>query len=128
MIPLFQLANAGVRYGDAEVLRSVTLAFNAGEFVAIAGPNGAGKSTLLSLLAGLKTPSSGVCLMGERDAHAWNRRDFARRVAVVQATEVTSFPFTASEVVYMGRMPRQKGMYETPEDHEAVEEALERTG
>jgi iron complex transport system ATP-binding protein len=128
VIPLFQLVNAGVRYGDAEILRSVSLAFSAGEFVAIAGPNGAGKSTLLSLLAGLKAPSSGVCRLGERDAHAWNRRDFARRVAVVEATDVTSFPFTASEVVYMGRMPHQKGMYETPEDDEAVAHALQRTG
>jgi len=128
VIPLFHVGDAGVRYGSAEILRSVSLSLYAGEFVAIAGPNGAGKSTLLSLLAGLSAPTTGTCRLGDRSAHQWNRRDFARRVAVVQSTEVASFPFTAGDVVYMGRMPHRKGMYETAEDHTAVAKALATSG
>ncbi len=128
MTPLFHVADAGVRYGSAEILRSVSLSLYAGEFVAIAGPNGAGKSTLLSLLAGLSAPTTGTCRLGDRSAHQWNRRDFARRVAVVQSTEVASFPFTAGDVVYMGRMPHRRGMYETAEDHTAVAKALATSG
>jgi iron complex transport system ATP-binding protein len=125
---LFTLVDATVRYGTAEVLRAATLKLDAGEFVAIAGPNGAGKSTLLSLLAGLAGPSSGTCLFDGRPAHRWNRRGFARRVAVVRQAEPTAFPFTAEEVVYMGRMPHRAGMRETAEDHAAVGKALAATG
>jgi iron complex transport system ATP-binding protein len=127
MARLFELREAGMRYGKVDVLRSVTLNFHAGEFVAIAGPNGAGKSTLLWLLAGLSTPTFGACLFDGNPAHQWNRREFARRVAVVTQAGPSAFPFTAEEVVYMGRMPHRKGMYETVEDNAAVDKALAAT-
>ncbi len=124
---LFRLENAGVRYGSSDVLQSVSLSLHRSEFVAIAGPNGAGKSTLLSLIAGLAAPTFGTCHFLDRHASQWARRDFARRVAVVQQTEPSEFPFTAEEVVYMGRMPHRTGLYESPADHDAVTSALAST-
>ena len=124
---LYEIRNAGVRYGSAEVLRSAHLRFNTEEFVSIAGPNGAGKSTLLLLMAGLAAPSYGECLFLGRNAHQWNRRDFARRVAVVLQTEPTAFPFTVEEIVAMGRMPHSSGFYESPDDRVAVGRALAAT-
>jgi iron complex transport system ATP-binding protein len=128
LTPVYQVADASVRYGSAEVLRSASLSLHPGEFAAIAGPNGAGKSTLLNLLAGLSAPSSGTCDFMGSGAHKWPRRDFAKRVAVVQQAETAAFPFTAEEVVCMGRTPHQAGMYESAEDHAAVAEALKATG
>ena len=128
MTCLFRLENATVRYGSVEVLHSVSLTLHRSEFVAIAGPNGAGKSTLLSLIAGLTSPTSGACHFMNRRAAEWPRRDFARRVAVVPQTEPSEFPFTAEEVVYMGRMPHRTGMYETQADHTAVTNALAAAG
>lgn len=125
---LYELERVGMRYGTADVLRSVSLSLNAGEFVAIAGPNGAGKSTLVSILAGLRTPSTGHCRFMGREIKLWNRRDFARRVAIILQENGANFPFTAEDVVYMGRMPHRSGLYETDEDRAAVQQALEQTG
>jgi iron complex transport system ATP-binding protein len=126
-VTLFSVDDVGVAYGAAQVLQSVSLSLRAGEFVAVAGPNGAGKSTLLSVLAGLVTPSTGECRFMERGTKSWNRRDFARRVAIILQGSESNFSFTAEDVVYMGRMPHRSGLYETREDRRAVEEALEQT-
>jgi iron complex transport system ATP-binding protein len=126
-LTMFDLEGVSMRYGSAEVLRSLAMKLDTGEFVAVVGPNGAGKSTLLAILAGLLRPSAGICAFLGTEAHRWNRRDFARRVAVVQQVEPAMFPFTVAEVVAMGRMPHRAGMYESPEDNAAVAKALEVT-
>jgi len=48
------------RYGaSAEVIKSLDLQINSGEFVVIVGPSGCGKSTLLRMIAGLEEISGG---------------------------------------------------------------------
>ena len=50
----------GVR---SEVLSDVSLAIEAGEFVALIGHSGCGKSTLLNIVAGLLKPSTGAVIL-----------------------------------------------------------------
>lgn len=60
MISVFSLSAAGVRRGDAWLVRELDLEIDAGERVALIGPSGAGKTTLLRLLNGLVAPDEGV--------------------------------------------------------------------
>lgn len=53
------LLDAGVRFGDREVLRGIEWRIAPGERTGILGVNGAGKSTLLKLISGELAPTSG---------------------------------------------------------------------
>jgi iron complex transport system ATP-binding protein len=123
----FQLESVDFAYAQAPVLRGVTLELRPGEFTAIVGPNGAGKSTLMAILAGLLTTYKGACSFDGREIRNWNKRELARRVAFVPQSLRLEFPFTAEQVVYMGRTPYCNGLFETPEDRAAVQRAMAMT-
>src|SRR5262249_36332053 len=53
--------------GARKALDGVSLAVDAGEFVALLGPNGAGKTTLFQLLTGLFVADGGRITVGEQD-------------------------------------------------------------
>ena len=61
--PALELRGLHKRFGQAEIIRGVSLAVQAGERVALIGPNGAGKSTLFNLISGRHAPSDGEVLL-----------------------------------------------------------------
>jgi len=93
----------------------------------VLGPNGAGKSTLLSVLAGFRTEYDGRCALEGREVREWNRRAMALRVAFIPQQIAMAFPFSAEQVVSMGRVPHGRGLFETPQDRAAVERAMRAT-
>lgn len=119
----FKVTRAGFAYG----LHEATFALSSSGLVTIAGPNGAGKSTLLGIMAGLRHPYSGSCLYAGTEVRRWWRREFARRVAFLPQSLRFEFPFTAEQVVLMGRTPHAGGWFESPQDHEAVARAMQTT-
>jgi iron complex transport system ATP-binding protein len=108
-------------------LRDATFELPASGFVTIAGPNGAGKSTLLGILAGLRHPYIGECSYRGVEVRRWRRREFARQVAFLPQSVRLEFPFTAEQVVFMGRAPYADGWFESQKDHAAVAHAMETT-
>jgi branched-chain amino acid transport system ATP-binding protein len=58
--PLLDVKGVHAAYGQAEVLRDVSLQIGSGEVVTLVGRNGAGKTTLLRCVMGLHRPSAGT--------------------------------------------------------------------
>jgi len=124
---IFDVSGVGFRYDRDPVLDDVTVSFSEPQLVAIAGPNGAGKSTLISILAGLFPHFDGTCLYRNRPVQQWPRRELAREVSFVPQSLRLEFPFTAEQVVWMGRTPYCAGLFESPEDAAEVDRALQLT-
>jgi branched-chain amino acid transport system ATP-binding protein len=56
---MLEVVDVEAAYGDARVLRGVSLSVGDGEIVALLGPNGAGKTTLVRSVCGLLPPTAG---------------------------------------------------------------------
>lgn len=97
------------------LLQGVSLRIEPGEVLALIGMNGAGKSTLLNILSGDRTPDGGQVRLADRPLAAWPLRELAKRRAVLPQESRLAFPFSALEVVLMGRHPYHAG-YPTRSD------------
>lgn len=127
--PLFSVRELVVRYGAVPALRGLDFQVAPGERIGLLGPNGAGKTTLLRCLCRLLDPTSGSIEFLGQALQKWERRAFARRVAYLPQQVRLLFPYSAWEVVSMGRFPHQAGVFfESPEDRQSIREALELTG
>ncbi len=71
MAPILQVTQIVAGYGEAPILRGVSLHVEPGELVAVIGPNGAGKSTLIKTIFGVLRPTSGQVTYDGRDITNW---------------------------------------------------------
>lgn len=62
-VPVLQVRNVDVSYGNLQVLFDVNFEVRRGEVLALLGTNGAGKSTILKAISGLVMPDRGVIRM-----------------------------------------------------------------
>jgi ABC-type Mn2+/Zn2+ transport system ATPase subunit len=118
--PLVALEDAAIGYGRRAFLSGIRLTVAPGDFLAVVGPNGGGKTTLLRTLLGAVPPVAGRVV-----------RPRAARVGYVPQREHVDpiWPFTAGEVVLMGRVPAL-GPLRRPgaRDRDEVRRALARVG
>jgi len=68
-VPMLEIADLHVSYGQVDAVRGVSLALMPGQIVSVIGPNGAGKTTLLGAAMGL-LPSKGVLRFEGEDLQA----------------------------------------------------------
>ncbi|GAP02831.1 spermidine/putrescine ABC transporter ATPase [Fructobacillus pseudoficulneus] len=57
--PILEFSQVALSFGDAEVLKKIDLALEAGKFYTLLGPSGSGKSTILKLISGQLQADSG---------------------------------------------------------------------
>lgn len=91
--------------GGRAILDDASIEVRAGEIHALVGPNGAGKSTMFGVLAGDVTPASGTVALDGAPIGGIRAQDMARARAVLLQENAVSFPFSAEQVVRMGRAP-----------------------
>ena len=68
-MPLLDIRDVEVSYGDVQVIFGLSLHVEQGEVVSIIGGNGAGKSTLLKTISGLVQPTGGEILFDAAPIH-----------------------------------------------------------
>lgn len=123
------LTGVHVALDGRPVLAGLDLELAPGELLLLAGRNGAGKTTLLRAAAGLLRPDAGQVLLGGRPLAGFTRRELGRRIAFVPQETGVPFPFTAGQLVLLGRTPHLGLLaFEAKADVAAAEAALARLG
>lgn len=118
-----------IAHSESPVLDGLSLDVRPGELLVLLGRNGAGKSTLLKALAGEPLPPrthmSGAITLNGALLSQYSTAPLARLRAVLPQTAQLSFPFSALEIVTMGRLPFPKA---SRSDTEIAALALEQAG
>jgi iron complex transport system ATP-binding protein len=125
---ILRLDNVSLGYDKQTVLRNVNLEAKPAEMLGIIGPNGSGKSTLIRGITRLIQPTSGKIFLNGNEISSISRQKLAQLVAVVPQNPVLPEPFTALEVVLMGRTPHLGLLrYEGEKDLAIVKNVMEAT-
>jgi iron complex transport system ATP-binding protein len=126
---VISIRDVTVAFRRRPVLDAVSLEIGTGERLALVGPNGAGKSTLLRVATGLLRPTVGDVRLRGDDVARLDRREVARRLAVVPQQASVPFATTVEEVVGLGRLPHEDP-FRGPRagDRAAVAAAIDRVG
>ena len=121
----FSYGNRSV--GSRSLLDSISFLAEQGEFLALLGINGSGKSTLLDIISGFRKPHAGSIRINGRNQEEWKRREMAQQISHLPQAIHADLPFTAEQLVGMGRYPHTDRWFESEEDHRHIRAAMERT-
>ncbi len=100
-----EVKNINFAYDDRKILDDISISLQSGHFYAIVGPNGSGKTTFLDCLIGHHKPGTGNIYLQGHHLKSHSKKNLAKMIALVPQNFYINFPFTAMEVVMMGRYP-----------------------
>lgn len=126
---MLEISDLSCGYGAKIIINKINLHIEKGEFIGIIGPNGSGKTTLLRAITRLIKPKNGSILLEGRDLHSIDKREIAKKMAVV-SQNLPIVSMTVKEFVLLGRTPHYKTLqlFENESDIEVVEHAMRMTG
>lgn len=103
-----EVKNLCFTYKDAEVLRDISFAAEAGDYIGVVGPNGSGKTTLIKTILGLLSPSHGEVLIEEKPlAHFSGWKHIGYLPQKMHFLD-QRFPATVEEIIMTGTYPGKR--------------------
>jgi branched-chain amino acid transport system ATP-binding protein len=120
-VPLLEINQLAVQYGDVTAVRNVTLDVYPGEIVTLLGSNGAGKSTVLRTICRLVEPSGGdIKFDGESLFACETRKLVGLGIALVPENRRIFPALTVTQNLEMGAYGRSRSYI-----REGIEEMFE---
>ncbi len=128
-VEISRLSFGYTEQAEDRILTDINISLESGEVFCLLGPNGSGKSTLLKCIINLLKPAFGSVLIDGEDISLMGSRKIARKTGFVPQSLVSAFPFTAEEIVIMGRAS-QIGMISSPSktDRDKAMTSMEKIG
>lgn len=113
------------RVGKTQICTDMSLQIKKGCFYGIIGPNGSGKSTLLKQICRIYEPSGGAIYLNGKELHEFSYKETAKQLGVLLQENESTFDFTVTEMVMMGRTPYHRAFQaDSAEDQRIVKECL----
>ncbi len=101
-LPEIRLDNVNLYYGEAHILRDLSLVAEAGKTTALVGASGAGKSTIFNILTRLVDPQSGSVTLDGTEVRDLDLGDLRDLFSVV-TQDALLFDETLKENILLGR-------------------------
>lgn len=121
--------NLTLSYDKKIVAQDLSVAIPEGSLTVIIGPNACGKSTLLKTLSRLMQPQAGSVWLNGEQISRYATKEVARQLGLLPQSSNAPGDISVMDLVARGRYPHQ-GLFKrwTPEDQQAVDEAMHATG
>jgi branched-chain amino acid transport system ATP-binding protein len=121
MMPLLEIRDLIVLYGEIEALRGVSLSVEEGQVVTLLGANGAGKSTTLRAISGLTKPAAGEILFDGQSIVGLGPETIVRRGISHVPEGRRVFPgLTVKENIMLGGSNRRAAKSELSREADAM--------
>jgi branched-chain amino acid transport system ATP-binding protein len=121
MMPLLEIRDLIVLYGEIEALRGVSLHVEEGQVVTLLGANGAGKSTTLRAISGLTKPAAGEILFDGQSIVGLGPETIVRRGISHVPEGRRVFPgLTVKENIMLGGSNRRAAKSELSREADAM--------
>ncbi len=122
---MIDIRDCSAAYGDNEVLRSVSLTVEKGEFLIMIGPSGCGKTTLLKMINGLVKPTRGEVLVDGKRLAECDLVSLRRRIGyAVQGAKLFPHMTVADNICYVPSLDRKLTKAEKEETAAAMLEMV----
>lgn len=118
-----QIKDLSFSYGNAQILKDISMELDSSTVLGIVGPNGAGKSTLIRCIDRILVPQHGTVLLDGQEMGQMSSMEIAKKIGYVPQSISNTFPATVFDTVLMGRRPHL-GWRSSEEDIDTVLEVL----
>ncbi|OQY53913.1 MAG: iron ABC transporter [Desulfobacteraceae bacterium 4572_88] len=103
---LFDIHHLFFCYQEKKIIDDLSLSLEPGKFYGVIGPNGCGKTTFPDLISKQRSPAaSGEIIYKGKPISRYSKKALSKEIALVPQNFYINFPFTAKEIVMMGRYP-----------------------